>query len=640
MNNNLKHFVENNLDISKKYGLSKLEISFLKYLISLTILRENNEFHIKEILMNYYLDVFIFLDKDYKEIYEFLDDEKEEIAIINEHENSIIDLEVSTKGELKARIEEIDYLEKEILTQNYINLIPLVKQLIRKGWLTNTTYFNHNIPNLLFLGGYFNVSKDFLYLIENGKIKDLPTISQDDNYKSYKEFLEDKFTYLDCVLKILSLENFGSTNEGFIYKNLEKRIKEIEQKIESKERNTANFSNFPIFEFSNKHNLNEKETLILIILLKEEIDLNKEMSHVFKYEANILKILDYIFKDKTRIDIFNFDNLTDEQTIIYDVVSTNTNINNVYSLSNFISDQIKPNIVLKEDKKDKKIIIDKIEKINKKNGATFEIIEPDLNLQTVVIDEELKNLISILELQNNKEEKELLEKWGVKKPNEEITSNILFHGKPGTGKTLSAYIIAKKLNKKVLSFDCSKILSMYIGESEKNVRNIFDTYKEIVKETNEYPILLLNEADQFLSSRTNETGSGAEKMHNQMQNIFLEQVEKFNGILIATTNLIKSLDKAFSRRFNKKIEFKVPDFEKRLEIWKRLLPKDDIENIDFEKLSKYELTGGQISLIIKNTAYNVVIREDKVFKQEDLIKEIDIELETTFDKTKKVGFNL
>ncbi len=113
---------------------------------------------------------------------------------------------------------------------------------------------------------------------------------------------------------------------------------------------------------------------------------------------------------------------------------------------------------------------------------------------------------------------------------------------------------------------------MYIGESEKNVRNIFDKYNEIKEQTKTEPILLLNEADQFLSSRSSGTGSSADKMHNQMQNIFLEQIERFDGILIATTNLLENLDKAFSRRFNYKIEFVKPNHEQRVELWKKLIP--------------------------------------------------------------------
>jgi len=103
----------------------------------------------------------------------------------------------------------------------------------------------------------------------------------------------------------------------------------------------------------------------------------------------------------------------------------------------------------------------------------------------------------------------------------------------------------KSMKKRVLSFDCSKILSKYVGESEKNVRNMVDKYKELSLKTKSQPMLLLNEADQFLSSRSIEANSGVDKMHNRMQNIFLEQIEKFDGILVATTKLLETIDPVF-----------------------------------------------------------------------------------------------
>jgi SpoVK/Ycf46/Vps4 family AAA+-type ATPase len=181
---------------------------------------------------------------------------------------------------------------------------------------------------------------------------------------------------------------------------------------------------------------------------------------------------------------------------------------------------------------------------------------------------------------------------------------------------------------------------MYVGESEKNVRKIFDTYYELTKKSKSHPILLLNEADQFLSSRSS-GGSGAEKMHNQMQNIFLEQIEKFSGILIATTNLLETIDLAFSRRFDYKIEFAKPNLKQRYELWKKMLPKVALEskNIDIEKLSSYELSGGQISVVVKNTAIKVAVKDKPIFETADFLEEINREIKGAFGEEKKMGFN-
>ncbi|MCK5294155.1 MAG: ATP-binding protein, partial [Arcobacteraceae bacterium] len=221
-----------------------------------------------------------------------------------------------------------------------------------------------------------------------------------------------------------------------------------------------------------------------------------------------------------------------------------------------------------------------------------------------------------------------------------IDARIIFYGGAGTGKTITALAIAKSLKREVLSFDCSKILSQYVGESEKNVRKIFDSYKELCIKTKTEPILLLNEADQFLSNRVTGTSAGSDKMHNQMQNIFLEQIEKFDGILIATTNLLESIDKAFSRRFNYKIEFTKPTQEQRLKLWEILLPSTLplCEDFDMKKLSLSNLTGGQIELIIKNTAYKIATLENPIFNTKDFIEEIEKEKKNMFDKEHKMGF--
>jgi len=129
-------------------------------------------------------------------------------------------------------------------------------------------------------------------------------------------------------------------------------------------------------------------------------------------------------------------------------------------------------------------------------------------------------------------------------------------------------------------------------------------------------------------------------MHNQMQNIFLEQIENFRGMLIATTNLLENIDKAFSRRFNYKIEFKKPDKEQRHALWELMLPANAPyeKKLDVNELAAYALTGGQINLIIKNTAYKVAVKEKPLFTLEDFESEIRREKDANFDSEKSMGF--
>ncbi|OUR74764.1 AAA family ATPase, partial [Arcobacter sp. 31_11_sub10_T18] len=111
-------------------------------------------------------------------------------------------------------------------------------------------------------------------------------------------------------------------------------------------------------------------------------------------------------------------------------------------------------------------------------------------------------------------------------------------------------------------------------------------------------------------------------------------------ILIATTNLLENIDKAFSRRFNYKIEFSKPNKEQRHQLWTKLLPPNLPleEKFDINKLTSYELTGGQIELVIKNTAFKIAIEDEPIFKVEDFIEQIDKELKSMFDSSNKVGF--
>lgn len=270
----------------------------------------------------------------------------------------------------------------------------------------------------------------------------------------------------------------------------------------------------------------------------------------------------------------------------------------------------------------------------------FELISTTKTLEDVVLNDKTKETLNSLLKQVDKNVLNKLKQWGIKEKRRGIDARIIFYGFAGTGKTLTALALAKSLKREVLSFDCSKILSMYVGESEKNVRSIFDTYKDLVEKTKSEPVLLLNEADQFLSARSSGSNSGSEKMHNQMQNIFLEQIERFDGILIATTNLLESIDTAFSRRFNYKIEFKKPTLKQREELWKKLLPEKLplSDDFDLEQLLSYELTGGQIELVIKNTAYKVALDEEPIFTVEAFKDQIEKELKGNFDSENKMGF--
>ena len=287
-------------------------------------------------------------------------------------------------------------------------------------------------------------------------------------------------------------------------------------------------------------------------------------------------------------------------------------------------------------------------KVNIKENDFFEIIKPTIHFDKVILHKKTFEDIGLTIEMIQGNTSRLLHEWGIKgsnlyqpdkvkrrRRNHPVT--MLFYGAPGTGKTLTANAVAYTLKKELLTFDCSKILDLYVGESEKNVRKIFDNYREISKGMKNPPVLLLNEADQFLHRRINATRS-VDNMYNQMQNIFLEQLERFEGILIATTNLIENLDSAFSRRFHHKIEFRRPGTNERLRLWEVHIPEKAplSTDVDLWHLSEhYDLSGGQIAVVVQNAATRAARRGDKIM-MEDFIFACEDELAGNFDEKARV----
>ena len=178
---------------------------------------------------------------------------------------------------------------------------------------------------------------------------------------------------------------------------------------------------------------------------------------------------------------------------------------------------------------------------------------------------------------------------------------ILFYGQSGTGKTESALQLAKATGRGVYCVDIASTKSAWFGDSEKAVRKIFSKYRSICQSAKKaekpIPILLFNEADAIFQART-ALNSAMSKTENAMQNILLEELEKIQGILIATTNLPQNMDSAFARRFLFKLKFEMPDQNTRVAIWKDKL--DWLCDGDALGLAKsYSFSGGLIENVAR-----------------------------------------
>ena len=182
----------------------------------------------------------------------------------------------------------------------------------------------------------------------------------------------------------------------------------------------------------------------------------------------------------------------------------------------------------------------------------------------------------------------------------------IFYGAPGTGKTETVYQIARQTGRDIMRVDVDKIKSCWVGESEKNIKTLFDRYRSICKNSKLAPILLFNEADAVLGVRMEGAARAVDKMENSIQNIILQEMETLEGIMIATTNLTTNLDKAFERRFLYKIRFDKPTLESRAKIWQTMLPA--LAEPDARTLAtRFDLSGGEIENIVRKHTVKAIL---------------------------------
>ena len=190
------------------------------------------------------------------------------------------------------------------------------------------------------------------------------------------------------------------------------------------------------------------------------------------------------------------------------------------------------------------------------------------------------------------------ETWGfAKKSDRGLGISALFSGPSGTGKTSAAEVLALELNLDLYRIDLSSVVSKYIGETEKNLRRVFD-----VAESGG-GILLFDEADALFGKRS-EVKDSHDRHANIEVSYLLQRMEAYRGLAILTTNLKNALDNAFMRRIRFVVQFSFPDVQQRAEIWRRAFPQDTpTEDIDPEKLAKLSVAGGNIRNIALNAAF-------------------------------------
>ncbi|MEC9442634.1 MAG: ATP-binding protein [Myxococcota bacterium] len=256
---------------------------------------------------------------------------------------------------------------------------------------------------------------------------------------------------------------------------------------------------------------------------------------------------------------------------------------------------------------------------------------PEVRLKDVILPEEIQELVHELILAA-RSRRTVLERWGI---GTHLTYgkgvSALFHGVPGTGKTLCAEAIAGELNRPLLLATIPGLVSKWVGQTEKNLENLFRDAKAASA------VLFLDEADSLLMERGGAQGT---RHDDSMVNTLLTLIERFDGIVLLATNMPERLDGALGRRLTYRIGFPFPAPELRAKIWRRLLPETvPIEGeLDLEELAKnFPLAGGYI----KNAVFKAAFRAasaNRGLSQQDLERAASEELATLESNRQPIGF--
>ena len=217
---------------------------------------------------------------------------------------------------------------------------------------------------------------------------------------------------------------------------------------------------------------------------------------------------------------------------------------------------------------------------------------------------------------------EILDGFGLRK-NLKNGYRILFYGPPGTGKTLTATLVGKKVGMDVYRVDLSQVVSKYIGETEKNLSNIFDQAE------NHHWILFFDEADSLFGART-QTNNSNDRAANQEISYLLQRIEDFPGIVVLASNLKSNIDEAFARRFQNTVYFPIPDVKERLTLWNNIFEKTSVENREenFAYFAeKYELAGGSLTNVARYAALCALMDGRKIVNHDDIMEGISKEMQ-------------
>ncbi|EOH2009907.1 AAA family ATPase, partial [Campylobacter jejuni] len=348
----------------------------------------------------------------------------------------------------------------------YLDALEDLKKLIERGFVNQNSSFFKSLENnktqtltLALLQSELSLSEYFLEFLE---AKPRLNFEKQEAYADYLEYLKDEFARIQLYERLSFIQKSAYNSE------IKNQIKLYERHIKERLKKSKFYN--VLADIFKEYNLEHKEQIIFLALLKEEYALSNESS-ISREMNSLLSLI-----SENDLERHKNKKLLQENAPLLNLIECDEYLNAFGDISKsfFIIDEILQRIINFEPKQSKKIKIESV----LKDQDIFELIEPSTDINDIIMPENTKELLENILKQQDKKVLERLHSWGIKS-NKNIEAKIIFYGPAGTGKTMSALAMAKSMKKSVLSFDCSKILSKWVGESEQNVRKIFDTYKNI-----------------------------------------------------------------------------------------------------------------------------------------------------------------
>ena len=454
-----------------------------------------------------------------------------------------------------------------------------------------------------------------------------PASIEEGIFKSDTEYLEGYFQVCELLqAKRTVLKKFERELNSVV---LENKINDLNRQIKEKdglfwvkvERSLAEGNKFAIEEIGSGYGLNAFEKKILLFLLHMFFKLSKNVCS--RYE--LLKIFDV--ENSVTWRMRNLVYLTKDSRLLKNDILFRTykNISKLKAMDLSLT-PIALDILSKRLNGEKVELKAEAEDDMSSCKEVGYVKDPEYTMDDVVIKIDVKEKLQLF-MESFKGDE--LTSMGVYQKIKKGKGLIfMFYGPPGTGKTMLAEAIASFLDKKMLIVEYPKITSCWLGETDKNIQKVFKSARD------DRLLLLMDEADTLLYSR-----SYATQGHNiRFVNIILQELERFEGIVVLTTNMDAILDTALERRVSLKIKFELPDENMRAEIWKTHMPTgvEISQDVDFVSLARrYDFAGGYIKNAVLNAMRRIAIKKQKLITMDDLVFGANMEREGLFDRQKR-----